>query len=599
MKYNGLATILVNLNSMLDLQRHLCDVLDCLWDSKTSKNAFKREAGEEASRKKLLELRADGYESYVAACSQAQTSRLLLSSPFILYLTLIAALGDSRHAHLILSEELDIVRFLRSIGLFDKDRTGTGVMAGRLLTQVIRLRLCPVADGLTGVVQDAISELSSTLEPGDLVTDHMWAQLEWGSADSPSREFLTNAVKIVQNELIRMDGTQASLNLYSDSHNMRDVKVLLLGEGCSGKTTIMKQLILSRHNSTSFTALCDPEYYLEMMEARLRAFLQRIMDWFLEDQCNSRWARHDAHTVGANFHKLPELDMSTRSQRLLELNDFVQVNITSAGDLCAVLASTSFAKLLDFPLDHYRSLLEALNDMAGRSRMHDDDTAHKSASLEPTNQNLLGWYIQTTEAHQESFTTKDSSYTFWDCGGQMSDRWVQYFPQTDVVLFVVSLIGYDQVSFENHSVYQDGMDRSLQLFSWICTASEDLMKRLRTCPLILVFNQMDLLADKLETSPLRNHFPDYDGGSDTNAACEYIKNHFLKHVQSGQNVSVFFMSAIDSKNVEDLFEKVHQLSRSITTKARRTARTSIIPASEAEISVLKFSLAEGFAVLNL
>ncbi|KAK1228213.1 hypothetical protein PQX77_008763 [Marasmius sp. AFHP31] len=201
-------------------------------------SAFKREAGEDAPRKKLLELRTDGYESYVAACPQAQTSILLLSSPFILYLTLIAALGDGGHARVILSEELDIVQFLRSIGLFDGDRAGTGVMAGRLLTQVIRLRLYPVTDGLTGaILKNAISELASSLGSGDLVADHLWAQLEWGSTDSPSRGFLTNAVKIVQNQLIRTDGTQASFNLDGGSHIIRDVKVLLLGGGCSGKVT--------------------------------------------------------------------------------------------------------------------------------------------------------------------------------------------------------------------------------------------------------------------------------------------------------------------------------------------------------------------------
>ncbi|KAK1225760.1 hypothetical protein PQX77_011291 [Marasmius sp. AFHP31] len=165
MKFMGLAAALVDLNSMPQTQTHLYDVLDCLWDSKLSENAFKREveAGDEATRKKISALRSAGYESYVASSPQAHTSILLLSSPFVLYLTLIAVLGDIKHAHTILSEELDIIRFLRFLGLFDENRGETDVVAGRLFMQVLQLSLASTHyDGessLKTVVRNAISSV--------------------------------------------------------------------------------------------------------------------------------------------------------------------------------------------------------------------------------------------------------------------------------------------------------------------------------------------------------------------------------------------------------------------------------------------------------
>ncbi|KAK1224935.1 hypothetical protein PQX77_012138 [Marasmius sp. AFHP31] len=570
MTFIGLATTIVDLNSTSKLHRHLCDVLDCLWDSKPGK----REAGDEATRKRLSALRAAGYESYVAAFpGQAHPSKLLLSSPFILYLTLIAILGDSHHTRLILSEELNVVRLLLSLEPSDSDRRGAGITAGRLFMEVHRLRLDSVVDdGLVRVVGNAIFELSSSLQASDSLTDYMWAQFERGTTDPPSHGFLINAVAIVRHQLLK-DGKYAFSDSSSDIFTMRDVKVLLIGGGCGGKTTIMKQLILARHGSTSFTALYNTESYLEMMERQLITFLGaaiRIPEFSEDDSTLSHvWARRSIHIIQSDFNKLTPLgewSAKSLSERLLELHDFVQANITSFEDLCSSVASrysalymdtTRFeAPLLEAPLDNFKSIFEALRGMVTRSRGRGSEPT--SAKLEPTHLDFLGWYIRTTGVYRESFTTLNNSYTFWDCGGQRSERkkWVNYFPLTDVVLFVVSLIEYDRVLLEDYGV--NGMDDSLELFEGLCTSAKSGAKQFRTCPVILVFNQMDLLAEKLESSPLQNHFPDYDGGPDTDAARKYIKNKFLEHVCPEQNVSVHFMSALNPKDVDALFAKVEQ-----------------------------------------
>ncbi|KAJ8073283.1 hypothetical protein PM082_020155 [Marasmius tenuissimus] len=311
MSFIGLATVLVDLGSTSKLQRHLCDVLDCLWDSKSSENARKRETGDEATRKKIFKLRAAGYESYVAASPRAHTSTLLLSSPFILYLALIATLGSGSHTRLILSQELNIVRFLRSIGLFDNEtQTDIGIMAGRLLMQVLRLRLNPITDeSLTSVVENAISELFSSPES---ITDHIWPQFERVFMDSPSQTFLTNVVAIVKQQLVA-NSTQASQHLDRDGLILRDVKVLLLGGGCVGKTTIMKQLILAHHGLTPFAGLYDPESYLEMMERQLKTFLQRMIVQFPEDHAKPPWARYDIYKNTIHESSVDQVHKSERT----------------------------------------------------------------------------------------------------------------------------------------------------------------------------------------------------------------------------------------------------------------------------------------------
>ena len=201
-------------------------------------SAFKREAGDEATRKKILALRATGYDSYIASSPPPHSSILLLSSPLVLYLTLIAALGEAKHSRIILSEDLDIIRFLRFIGLFDKDRGGISTMAGRLLMHVVQLRLSPRPDnGLNVIIKDAISELRSGPEIGDSVIDYMWSQFERGSNNTLSRGFLLNAVTIVQHQLTANE-KWTSPGPSGDSPTLRDVKVLLFGGGCGGKVSL-------------------------------------------------------------------------------------------------------------------------------------------------------------------------------------------------------------------------------------------------------------------------------------------------------------------------------------------------------------------------
>ena len=55
--------------------------------------------------------------------------------------------------------------------------------------------------------------------------------------------------------------------------------------------------------------------------------------------------------------------------------------------------------------------------------------------------------------------------------------------------------------------------------------------------LILFLNKIDLLKAKLETSPISEYFPDYEGGgTNLDAACKFFQTKFLQLNQNPKQV---------------------------------------------------------------
>ena len=64
------------------------------------------------------------------------------------------------------------------------------------------------------------------------------------------------------------------------------------------------------------------------------------------------------------------------------------------------------------------------------------------------------------------------------------------------------------------------MQEALTLFDSICNS-----RWFVKTSIILFLNKIDLFAEKLPHSPLSDYFPDYTGGNDYEAACDYLLLH--------------------------------------------------------------------------
>jgi hypothetical protein len=72
---------------------------------------------------------------------------------------------------------------------------------------------------------------------------------------------------------------------------------------------------------------------------------------------------------------------------------------------------------------------------------------------------------------------------------------------------------------------------------------------------ILFLNKIDLFSEKLPRSPLGDYFPDYTGGADYNAACEYLLQRFVSLNQSAATKQIYahYTCATDTNQIRCMY----------------------------------------------
>lgn len=166
----------------------------------------------------------------------------------------------------------------------------------------------------------------------------------------------------------------------------------------------------------------------------------------------------------------------------------------------------------------------------GREFQLDDAAIYYLNSLErvfspiylPTDQDIRRLQIKTKGITELTLRIGELTYKFLDVGGQLSERrkWIHLFEHVTALVFLVSLDDYDQMLWEDESVNR--MQEALTLYDSICNS-----RWFDKTSVILFFNKIDLFADKLPHSPLGDYFPDYTGGSNYDAACDYLLHRFV------------------------------------------------------------------------
>lgn len=162
----------------------------------------------------------------------------------------------------------------------------------------------------------------------------------------------------------------------------------------------------------------------------------------------------------------------------------------------------------------------------------------------PTREDCYRTRHRTTGITSTTFeidVDQNSAHTFemFDVGGQTTERkkWIHCFEDVTAVLFVASLSGYNQVIHQQDE-YGDPhlvnrMDESLNLFEDIVNS-----RWFTDTAIVLFLNKKDLFEEMLPESPLSEFFPDYDGKNEFAEATEWISNLFYMCLdQDGANTS--------------------------------------------------------------
>ncbi|KAF9260715.1 P-loop containing nucleoside triphosphate hydrolase protein [Marasmius fiardii PR-910] len=479
---------------------------------------------------------AAGYEAYMSATTNPHDPSVLSSSSaFILYLAFITTIGSDDLARIVF--ELDIPRFLELIGLYSPFNTPRETITARLLMHAIALKLDPIQDSdAVASIKDKISTLktsdSITLE-GEVNASSLsldtWARLEISYA-TVDRSLVTSAV-LDAIKFIMVSHLLGNLQRTVNPPPTEDVKVLLLGSGECGKTTMLKQLILSHLGSERFFSQYQDA-------AKFRSDIVRDIVSSLEGLIQKNYA--------LGYHYPGRTNGKRHSDMLKELNNVDGLNTLLAFIWAYTGGLELLQSLVDEKAQYYFSVLTRIAELP----------ASKRESYEPTEEDLVRWYVQTTAGfHKKTFQTPTKTYHVWDCGGQVlqgKTEWSVCFPDVSVVLCVASLVDYDQIPSEGG--YSNRLQQALDVFYRICHTA--------WCPqtrIVLVLTKRDCITElKLLQSPLEDHFPGYTGGADENAALNYIKSQFLKisHYSQYRNmVRMYALNVTSTEAVKVLFER--------------------------------------------
>ncbi|KAF3490757.1 small G-protein GPA2 [Arthroderma uncinatum] len=140
----------------------------------------------------------------------------------------------------------------------------------------------------------------------------------------------------------------------------------------------------------------------------------------------------------------------------------------------------------------------------------------------PNNQDMLHSRLRTTGITETLFELGQINFRMMDVGGQRSERkkWIHCFEGVQCLLFMVALSGYDQCLVEDQTANQ--MHEAMMLFESLVNG--EWFKRK---PVILFLNKIDLFKEKLAISPVSRHFPDYSGrDGDFDASAKYFGDRF-------------------------------------------------------------------------
>lgn len=278
--------------------------------------------------------------------------------------------------------------------------------------------------------------------------------------------------------------------------NRAVTKLLLLGAGESGKSTLFKQL--KSIYGSGFTPE-DRVFFRKAVFSNIFSMMKilvRQSELLTPTSPECKCALAD---VGAKLTQYDELEPPTG-----EHFKWVKDLWADAGIRATWTKRSAFQ----------------LNDMVHYFFDKIDDISKPNYS--PTDADIYRARVRTTGISEYKFVHKDHIFRIFDVGGQRNERrkWIHCFENVTAVIFFAALSEYDQKLYEEET--ENRMLEALNLFEYVCNCQW--FKKTST---VLFLNKNDLFQEKIKKVDMKCCFPEYSGGCNYDNALNYIKEQFL------------------------------------------------------------------------
>ncbi|TKS86829.1 Guanine nucleotide-binding protein subunit alpha-11 [Collichthys lucidus] len=365
----------------------------------------------------------------------------------------------------------------------------------------------------------------------------------------------------------------------------RELKLLLLGTGESGKSTFIKQMRIihgagySDEDKRGFIRLVYQNIFTSMQSMIRATETLKIPYKFEQNRSNAMlvkevdiekingfdqpyitaiktlWAdpgiqeaydrRREYQLSDSTKYYLSDIDRVTAEGYVPTQQDVLRVRVPTTG-------------IIEYPFDlenvifrtdpHFLEWQWGGGGGPGSGRVGGCDSNYL-----PTQQDVLRVRIPTTGIIEYPFDLQSIIFRMVDVGGQRSERrkWIHCFENVTSIMFLVALSEYDQVLVESDN--ENRMEESKALFRTIIT-----YPWFQNSSVILFLNKKDLLEEKIAYSHLVDYFPEFDGPQrDAQAAREFILKMFVDlNPDSDKIIYSHFTCATDTENIRFVFAAV-------------------------------------------
>jgi len=272
------------------------------------------------------------------------------------------------------------------------------------------------------------------------------------------------------------------------------LKLLLLGAGESGKSTLFKQMISIY--GTGFTDYEKRNTYLRIIHANTLASIKMLCQQSV-----------NYGAVAANLEV---------SKKLLDdLKGDEELTPQLAAHIAALWADNgiqqTYTQRHKYQLtDSTKYFLDKVKEIAADNYL-------------PSDQDVLRSRVRTTGIVSNEFIIDGNKFQMYDVGGQRNERkkWIHCFEGVTAVLFVAAISEYDQTLYEDETMNR--VTEALVLFDEICNS-----RWFKKTSLILFLNKCDIFAEKIQKVPLTCCFPEYNGPQTYEDCAKYMQLQFEK-----------------------------------------------------------------------
>jgi len=328
-------------------------------------------------------------------------------------------------------------------------------------------------------------------------------------------------------------------------------KLLFLGSGGSGKSTLFKQL--RTIHGAGFGA-DDRRAFIDHIHAQIVEQMKLVLETIeISAEEELRKDQPDDFKVPDDFDGLNRLTGASRDAADTVLSVKDPKLLAPVAEACKLLWDEEVIKDI-----YERRATTGIDDSS--AYFWDKIDEIMDSGFVPNERDILLVRYRTTGVIDQKFTIKKNVFHVFDVGGQKSERkkWIHCFENVTAVIFVASMSCYDERMFEDQE--KNSMTDQLELFDKICNE-----QWFAKTSMILFLNKKDLFAEKLADNRPITACPDfahYDGAPDSfEETSQFIKGVFTAKNNQPEDKNIFahLTCATDQNNVSKVFNDVQHI----------------------------------------